>query len=154
MDEGMSAEDAYRRAYAEHADQKLADSANLSARERYELEQRQNRLNNQPQSPTASVPTPTEPYNRKKHYGNTPTAADRKAVGGSPDHDPPLVVRYYEGDSKTGEKPGYLQTPVERKASAKDRSRMTPSTKEEQNKQGGQMSQYSKEQKLKYGFTK
>ncbi|MBK9943314.1 MAG: RHS repeat-associated core domain-containing protein [Kouleothrix sp.] len=40
---------------------------------------------------------PTEPYNRKKHYGNTPTKADREAVGGSPDHNPPLV------------KPGVLQ---------------------------------------------
>ena len=96
--------------------------------------------------------TPTEPYNRKKHYGNTPTAQDRKEIGGSPDHNPPLVKRYYEGDPSIGEKPGYLMTPEERKASAKDRNRMKPSTKEEQNKQGGEMSKYSKEMKKKYGL--
>lgn len=57
MAEGMSAEEAYRRAYAKHAETKLADADNLSARERYELEQRQNRLNNQPDSsnPTLEV---------------------------------------------------------------------------------------------------
>lgn len=96
---------------------------------------------------------PTEPYNRRKHYGDTPKKSDRKEIGGeSVDHDPPLVKRYYEGDPKTGEKPGYLQTPAERKASANDRSRMQPSTKAEQNKQGAEMSKYSKEQKKKYGL--
>ncbi|MBQ7232102.1 MAG: hypothetical protein IJX07_02580, partial [Bacillales bacterium] len=99
-----------------------------------------------------NIPAPTEPYNRRKHYGNTPTKQDRKQIGGSPDHDPPLVKRYYEGDPSIGEKPGYLMTPEERKASAKDRSRMKPSTKEAQNKQGGEMSQYSKEMKKKYGL--
>lgn len=64
----------------------------------------------------------------------------------------PLVKRYYEGDPKTGEKPGYLQTPAERKASANDRTRMQPATKAEQNSQGGQMSQYSKEQKKRHGL--
>ena len=78
---------------------------------------------------------PTERYNRRKHYGSTPTEADRKAMGGkSPDHDPPLVKRYYEGDPKRGEKPGYQQTPVERKAGAKDRTRMKPASKSDQNK--------------------
>ena len=61
---------------------------------------------------------PTEPYNRRKHYGNTPTKKDRQVVGGSPDHDPPLVKRYYEGDHSTGEKPGYQMTASERRASA------------------------------------
>ena len=61
---------------------------------------------------------PTEPYNRRKHYGNTPTKKDRQVVGGSPDHDPPLVKRYYEGDPSTGEKPGYQMTASERRASA------------------------------------
>ena len=97
---------------------------------------------------------PIEPYNRKKHYGNTPTKKDRQVIGGSPDHDPPLVKRYYEGDPSTGEKPGYQMTPSERRASAQDRSRMKPSTREEQNSQGGQMSKYSKEMKKKYGFDK
>ncbi|NLW46058.1 MAG: hypothetical protein GXY86_01780 [Firmicutes bacterium] len=96
---------------------------------------------------------PTEPYNRRKHYGNTPTKADRKAIGGeSVVHDPPLVKRYYEGDPKKGEKPGYLQTPIERRESATDRSRMRPSTKVEQNKQGAEMSKYSKEKKKEYEF--
>jgi hypothetical protein len=45
-----------------------------------------------------------------------------------------------------------LQTPAERKASANDRNRMKPATKAEQNSQGGQMSQYSKEQKKKHGL--
>ena len=97
---------------------------------------------------------PTEPYNRKKHYGNTPTSGDRKAIGGSPDHDPPLVVRYYEGDPNTGEKPGYLMTQSERLKSAKDRSRMKPSTRAAQNAQGGKLSKYSKDMKKKYGLNK
>lgn len=97
---------------------------------------------------------PTEPYNRKKHYGNTPTKKDRQLIGGSPDHDPPLVKRYYEGDPSIGEKPGYQMTASERKVSAQDRSRMKPSTKAEQNSQGGRMSQYSKEMKAKYGLDK
>ena len=96
---------------------------------------------------------PIEPYNRKKHYGNTPTKSDRDIIGGSPDHDPPLVVRYYEGDPIKGEKPGYLMTADERKASAKDRSRMKPSTKAKQNSQGGTLSNYSKKMKKKYGLS-
>ena len=98
------------------------------------------------------IPTPIEPYNRRKHYGNTPTPQDRKVIGGSPDHDPPLVQRYYEGDPRTGEKPGYLMTADERRTSAKDRSRMKPSTREEQNKQGAAMAKYSKEMKKKFGL--
>ena len=97
---------------------------------------------------------PTEPYNRRKHYGNTPTKKDRQVVGGSPDHDPPLVKRYYEGDPSTGEKPGYQMTASERRESAQDRSRMKPATRLEQNSQGGRMSHYSKEMKKKYGLDK
>ena len=97
---------------------------------------------------------PTESYNRRKHYGNTPTKKDRQVVGGSPDHDPPLVKRYYEGDPSTGEKPGYQMTASERRASAQDRSRMKPATSLEQNSQGGRMSHYSKEMKKKYGLDK
>ena len=97
---------------------------------------------------------PTEPYNRRKHYGNTPTKKDRQVVGGSPDHDPPLVKRYYEGDPSTGEKPGYQMTASERRASAQYRSRMKPATRLEQNSQGGRMSHYSKEMKKKYGLDK
>jgi len=96
---------------------------------------------------------PTEAYNRKKHYGNTPSTSDRQTIGGSPDHEPPLVQRYYEGDPNTGEPPGYLQTPDERRSSANDRTRMKPSTVEQQRKQGGAMSVYSKEQKKIYGLS-
>lgn len=95
---------------------------------------------------------PTEPYNRRKHYGNTPTNKDREAIGGSPDHDPPLVQRYYEGDPRIGEKPGYQMTSAERLHSAADRSRMNPSTIEEQCRQGARMAKYSKEMKQKYGL--
>ena len=53
---------------------------------------------------------PTESYNRLDHYGRTPTAADRQALGAQPgqvvDHEPPLVQRYYEGDPATGRKRG------------------------------------------------
>jgi len=101
-----------------------------------------------PEPPAAEEPAPsrpTEPYNRRAHYGNTPTNADRKAIGGeSVDHDPPLVQRYYEGDPSRGEPPGYAQTQAERRASAADRSRMKPSTRQAQRQQGGKMSQYSK----------
>lgn len=98
-----------------------------------------------------SAVKPNEPYNRKKHYGNTPTNADRREIGGeSVDHDPPLVQRYYEGDPAIGEKPGYLQTPDERKASANDRTRMKPSTKTEQRKQGAEMTKYSKRKKKEH----
>ncbi len=95
---------------------------------------------------------PKEPYNRRKHYGSTPTPKDREVVGGSPDHDPPLVQRYYEGDPSIGEKPGYLMTPEERRASANDRSRMRPSTQEAQRRQGAEMARYSKGMKKKYGL--
>jgi hypothetical protein len=102
----------------------------------------------------AGAAGPSEAYNREAHYGKTPTAADKKDVGGeSVDHDPPLVKRYYEGDPASGEKPGYQQTPAQRKASASDRSRMRPSTKAAQKKQGGQMSSYSKAQKKKHGLS-
>ncbi len=99
---------------------------------------------------------PTEPYNRQKHYGRTPTAADRKAVGAGKgqvaDHDPPLVKRYYEGDPARGEKPGWQMTPEERAASGSDRSRMTPQPKADSDAQGGKMSKYSREMKKKHGL--
>ena len=44
MEQGMSAEEAYRRAYAEHANESLKKTNNLTAQERYELEQRRARL--------------------------------------------------------------------------------------------------------------
>lgn len=97
--------------------------------------------------------TSIEPYNRRKHYGNTPTKADRKALGATSgqvaDHEPELVKRYYEGDPKVGEKPGKHMTDAERRKSANDRDRMRLQSKDESNKQGGRAAQYSKEQKKK-----
>ena len=91
---------------------------------------------------------PAEPYNRKVHYGNTPTQADRRAVGAGSgqvaDHEPPLVQRYYEGDPTNGEKPGYQMTDAERKASASDRTRMKAQSRNDSNKQGAEMSKYSR----------
>ena len=61
----MTPEEAYRRAYAEHAEMKLADGENLTPQERYQLEERQRRLNgekgadtsaNRPNEPEADVP--------------------------------------------------------------------------------------------------
>jgi hypothetical protein len=85
---------------------------------------------------------------------NTPTQADRKALGAGPnqvvDHDPPLVTRYYEGDSAKGGKPESAMTLGERKASANDRSRMKLQSKDDSNRQGGKMSKYSKDKKKEF----
>ncbi|MEL6142273.1 MAG: RHS repeat-associated core domain-containing protein, partial [Bacteroidota bacterium] len=102
-----------------------------------------------------NVPRPSEPYNRRKHYGNTPRQSDRDHFGTSGtgdvvDHDPPLVQRYYEGDPSVGEPPGYTQTPEQRRASANDRSRMQRQSGEESNSQGGRMSWYSRIMKKKW----
>jgi len=108
-----------------------------------------------PRSTPANV-GPTEAYNRRLHYGNTPTAADRRAVGAGvgqvADHTPPLVKRFYEGDPSIGEKPGYLMTDAERKASASDRSRMSPQSAAESRVQGADMSRYSREVKKLLGL--
>lgn len=99
---------------------------------------------------------PTEAYNRQKHYGRTPTAADRKAIGAGKnqvaDHDPPLVQRYYEGDPARGEKPGWQMTPEERRASANDRSRMSVQSKADSDTQGGKMSAYSRKKRREHGL--
>ncbi|MGE0887715.1 MAG: RHS repeat domain-containing protein [Blastocatellales bacterium] len=80
---------------------------------------------------------PIEPYNRQKHYGTTPTPADREFFApDSPDHIPTLVERYYDGDPSTG-RPGYAMTPEERRASATDRNMMQPSNDHDQRVQGG-----------------
>ena len=86
---------------------------------------------------------PIEPYDREKHFGHTPTEADRRFFGASPDHYPALMERYYGIDPSTG-RPGYAMTPEERKASAKDRRMMNPLTPGDQNAQGGRLSGSSK----------
>jgi len=109
--------------------------------------------NEKPKNASQEPSKPTEAYDREKHYGRTPTEADRKAIGGeSVDHKPPLVQRYYDGDTAKGEKPGYQQTAEERQESANDRDRMQPSTKHDQNVQGGKMTQYSKQKKKEHGL--
>ena len=55
-----------------------------------------------------STNSPTEAYNRTMHYGKTPTAADRNALGATAgtdvDHGIPLVQHYYEGDGQGGKR--------------------------------------------------
>ena len=103
-----------------------------------------------------NIEAPTEAYNRSSHYGKTPKASDRQTLGANKgevvDHDPPLVKRYYEGDSNVGEKPGYKMTKAERKASANDRSRMKTQPNKESQQQGAEMSRYSRQQKKKNGL--
>jgi hypothetical protein len=105
---------------------------------------------------TSQTQGPTEAYNRLKHYGRSPTKADRAFYGARPgesiDHDPPLVMRYYEGDPALGERPGFELTPEARRGSANDRSRMKIATDAEQDSQGGRMSDYSKKQRQKNGL--
>jgi uncharacterized delta-60 repeat protein/RHS repeat-associated protein len=108
--------------------------------------------------PEEGVPksTPTEAYNRTKHYGKTPTPADRNALGAGQgevvNHEPPLVKRYYEGDPAAGEKAGHQMTDAERRASASDRSRMNVQSEADSRSQGGKMSQYSQQKKSEAGL--
>ncbi|MBS1624357.1 MAG: hypothetical protein JST83_10080 [Bacteroidetes bacterium] len=97
-----------------------------------------------------TTPSAITPYNRRQHYGNTPTKADRKALGASKDevvdHVTPLVQHYYEGDGK-GSKPGYKMTQAERRTFANNRLNMQLQLRTESNKQGGNLSNYSKQMK-------
>jgi hypothetical protein len=97
---------------------------------------------------------PAEAYNRATHYGRSPTAADRAAIGAGKgevaDHTPPLVQRYYQGDPAIGEKAGWQMTPTERAASAADRTRMSRQPKADSNSQGGNVSAYSRAMKRKH----
>jgi hypothetical protein len=96
---------------------------------------------------------PSEPYNRVKHYGRTPTKGDRNALEAKAnevvDHKVTLVQHYYEGDGKGG-KPGFLMTQEERVNFGKDRSNMQLQPKDQSNSQGGQMSHYSKQKKKEH----
>lgn len=103
-------------------------------------------------------PAPNEPYNRRSHYGNTPTQSDRKALGAGKDevvnHEPPLSKRYYEGDPQNGERPGHQMTPEERKASANDRARMNLQPKGESCAQGAECARYTRQKNEQYGLRK
>ena len=102
-----------------------------------------------------SAPKPTVAYNRRNHYGNTPKKSDRTALGANKDqvvdHTVPLVQHYYEGDGNGG-KPGYMMTKQQRVDFANDRSRMQLQDKGDSHKQGGQMSNYSKQKKKEHGL--
>jgi hypothetical protein len=104
-----------------------------------------------PESSFKWKPCPEVPYNRRLHYPGTPSAADRKALAAGPgqvvNHEPPLVTRYYEGDPKIGEKPGFQMSDAERNVSGNDRSRMNLQSQAESNRQGAEMSRYSQQQK-------
>jgi hypothetical protein len=99
---------------------------------------------------------PTEAYNRQKHYGKTPTEADRKAAGVGPDevldHEPSLVERYHNGDPSINEPPGWSLLPAERKASAGDRSRMNPQPRADSNAQGGKLKKFSMDKNKELGL--
>ena len=92
-----------------------------------------------------------EPYDRRLHYGNTPTRGDRAALGADSgevvNHEPPLVKRYYEGDPTRGEKPGSAMSGDERRASASDRSRMNRQSKRDSCAQGADCSRYAREKR-------
>lgn len=100
--------------------------------------------------------SPLEPFNRRAHYGNTPTLVDRRVFGVGPDevvdHSPSLVRRYYEGDPATGELPGWQMNDAQRRASANDRNRMSPQPRSESNVQGAESANYSKQMKKMYGL--
>ena len=90
---------------------------------------------------------PKEAYNRRKHYGNTPTQADRKALGAGKgeevNHMRQLVKHYYEDG-------GHAMTSAQRKAFATDRANMEVISQRANRADGGRLSQYSKNMKKKY----
>ncbi len=104
----------------------------------------------------SEVPPPTEAYNRLKHYGKTPTSTDRKALGATSgqdvDHTISLVKHYYEGDGTAGCKPGYTQSPAQRRQFAQNRSNMKVVPSSENKSGGGKLSQYSKNKKKQHGL--
>jgi RHS repeat-associated protein len=97
---------------------------------------------------------PDEAYNRRVHYGDTPTPEQRASVpaGMEFDHDPVLVRHYYDGPGD-GSLPGFNLTEAERKASAADPNSGKAATPAEQRRQGAEAARYSKEQKRKYGLS-
>ena len=113
-------------------------------------------------TPEERLEKPVEPYDRTKHYGHTPTESDREYIRNTypewdkkdfvVDHDPPLVKRYYEGDPRYHEEPGYKMSDADRRKSANDRRRMKPQEIAESHKQGAEMSKYSNEKTKQYGF--
>jgi len=96
---------------------------------------------------------PTEPYNRVKHYGHTPTAEQKASVpeGMEFDHNPMLVKHYYEGVD--GSLPGFNMTQEERLRFARDVNNGRAATPQEQREQGGEAAAYSKKMKKLCGFT-
>lgn len=93
---------------------------------------------------------PDEAYNRVKHYGNTPTSAQRRAAGEGYefDHDPPLVQHYYEG---AGGLPGYNLTPAERYAYAASTASGHSALPSVQRAQGA-LAHYARAMKMLFGL--
>ena len=110
--------------------------------------------------------TPAEPYNRQKHYGGSQTdspvaQAARKAGEGkpcptcgklqisgtdtapSPQHQPPLVVQYYEHG-------GHKMTSEEGSQYAREKGIKGSQCLTCQRREGAEMSRYSKKQKKKW----
>jgi hypothetical protein len=107
---------------------------------------------------TGSLP-PTEAYDREYHYGKTPTQADRKALGATPDqdveHNIPLVKHYHEGTGEPDAKPGHLMTDEERKAFANDRKNMSLLDKSKNRSEGATKHRaYSMQKNKQYNLKK
>jgi RHS repeat-associated protein len=96
---------------------------------------------------------PDEPYNRVKHYGNTPTTQQRASVppGMEFDHDPMLVKHFYEGPGD-GSLPGYNLTPAERVKYGASLDHGGPATPAAQRAQGAAAAAYSKAMKKLWGL--
>jgi len=92
-----------------------------------------------------------EPYNRTAHYGNTPTAAQRRFAGPGMefDHDPWLVRHYYEGAN--GSIAGFNMTRAERLAYAQSLTVGRAATPAVQRAQGAVARQYSQMVRKLYG---
>ncbi len=98
---------------------------------------------------TKSSSSPKEAYNRRRHYGNTPTAADRKYFNASSvqdvNHKTPLVKHYYEQG-------GHAMTAAQRKQFARDRRNMEAISIRQNRAEGGRLATYSRAIKKKYGL--
>jgi len=96
---------------------------------------------------------PDQPYNRPQHYGRTPTAAQQASVpsGMEFDHNPTLVQHYYEGPGD-GSLPGFNLTQTERVEHGASLGSGAAATPGAQRSQGATATQYSKQQKKKWGF--
>lgn len=105
------------------------------------------------ESPYQLTLFPDAPYDRVTFYGNSPTAAQRAAAAPySFDHDPALVMHYWEGDGRGG-LPGFNLTQTERLQQAQSlNGNSVPRSM--QNYQGWQMMNYSAQRNAEFGLSK